>query len=117
MNLMTVGETTALAAVSTVMRDLRAISVVLLCHRSETTRSAPMTPTREEAALPVAPAPSSNAPLRSSSSTPVLPSALRLATAAGGPLKAIWFHGSALVMRAMTSSLSVWTPGLAQWRR
>ena len=112
---MTVGETTALAAVSTVMRDLRAISVVLLCHRSDTTRSAPMMPAMEEVAF--AAPPSSSAPLRSSSSTPVLPSTLRLATDAGGPLNAIWFHGSALVMRAMTSSLSRWTPGFAQCRR
>jgi len=44
-------------------------------------------------------APSMSAPLRSSTSTPVLPSALRLAVAAGGPVKAMLFHGSALVMR------------------
>jgi len=42
---------------------LRAISVVLLCQRSDTTRSAPTTPAREEVAFAVAP--SMSAPLRS----------------------------------------------------
>ena len=57
-------------------------------------------------------------PLCSCSSTPVAAAvALTALMAAGGPVKLIWFQGSALVIRTMRSSFRVYCPGAEQNRR
>ena len=94
----------ALAAVSTVTSDLRVTSAALLCQRIDSVRSAPRKPLTLEVAFFSG---SSCVPLRSCISTPgALALAVTDAMAAGGPVKLIWFHGSALVILAMRSSFT-----------
>ena len=107
----------ALAVVSTVTSDLRVTSAALLCQRIDSVRSDPRKPL--SAAL-VAQASAwmrgvaffsrsspSCVPLSSCISTPgALALAVTDAMAAGGPVKLIWFHGSALVILAIRSSFT-----------
>ena len=112
---MTVGVTCALAMVSQVINALRVASVALLCQRNETLRSAPSTP-RTRAASPFSG--SSGVPLSNCTSTPApVASTATDAMPASGPLKAIWFQGSARMIFATTSSLNLYLPARAATSR
>ena len=107
---MTVGVICAVMVESTVSSALRATSVILPCQRKATVRSAPRKPfTRETPAIL---ADSSNVPLSNWTSV-FVPAAWAVTEAmvATGPVKDIWFHGSARWILATTSSLNWKCPG------